>query len=99
MNFLTGYHIIAAKNLLVHLMLWHVNTVLTTSGQHCLSFQSKLLQIQSWEGEIFKILLGHALRPPSKSGQHFAKPPQAPIHILQFCFYDNAHNNYMKDST
>ena len=63
MNFLTGHHIIAGNNLLAHLMLWHFSTVLTTSGQHCLSFQSKLLQIQSWEGEFSKFSWGMPLDP------------------------------------
>ena len=62
MNFLTGYHIIAANNLLVHLMLWHVIWQCWYSThykcQHCHSFQSKLLQIQSREGKFSNVSWG-----------------------------------------
>ena len=80
MNFLTGHHIIAANNLLVHLMLWHVSTVLMHYKWPALpQFSVKTAPDSILRGEIFKIFLGHVLRPPSKPGQHSAKPPTSYI--------------------
>ena len=67
MNFSTGHHIIAANNLLVHLMLWHVTWQCWYSTHYkwpaLPQFSVKTAPDSISGGEIFKIFLGHALRP------------------------------------
>ena len=89
MKLLTGYHIIAANNLLGHLKLWHVTCqywysiyykwpALTQHLATVLYFYSRF----NLRKPNFQNFFGDAFRPPIKLGQHSAKPPTSYLKIF-----------------
>ena len=98
LKLLTGQHIIAANNLLDHLILWYITWQCWHSTQYrwalprtAFSYSFIVFTQNSiLGGQNFKFFLGACLA--VKQANTLLKPP---LHIFKFCCYGNVHNNYV----